>query len=96
MSGKIAIIESEFSQISSNINSIHQELTASYQSILETINSIVSDGGPIVSSEFSPKVTGLTSSFQSDVLSRLETVFETTETAISDFESMIMNIDTSC
>ncbi|MBO0473772.1 hypothetical protein JZO86_08670 [Enterococcus ureasiticus] len=94
MSGKIAVINHEFEQTTSELKSSHQEIIDSYKKVIELTKQLSS--GSLNTDKLSPKIQGLMDGVNSDVVSRLTELFNQTENVIKDYETVIVNVDTSC
>jgi hypothetical protein len=94
MSGKIAVINHEFEQTTSQLKQSHQEIINAYKRIIELTNQLGSDS--LNTEKLTPKIQGLMDGVNSDVISRLTELFNQTENVIKDFETVIVNVDTSC
>lgn len=95
MNGKIAIINHEFSELTDKLERTHTELIDSYKQLIDKTNQLVSSSGSFNTDEVSPKVQKLTESINSDVIARVRTTFQETENAIKNFETIILNIDST-
>ncbi|EOH95937.1 hypothetical protein UAY_03363 [Enterococcus moraviensis ATCC BAA-383] len=92
--GKIAVINHEFEQTTSNLKRSHHEIINSYKKVIELTNQLGS--GSLNTDNLTPKIQGLMDGVNSDVVSRLTELFNQTENVIKDYEAVIMNVDTSC
>lgn len=92
--GKIAVIDQEFTQMATELKANHEEILEAYEKLTELMRAL-SDGA-LKTEQLTPKIEGLLDGVNSDVISRMKELFTQTETVITDYESVIMNVDTSC
>ncbi|MGC6767717.1 hypothetical protein ACYSNR_13935 [Enterococcus sp. LJL128] len=94
MSGKIAVIDQEFTQVAADLERSHQELLDAYEKIIELTKSL--SAGALNTDALTPKIDGLMEGVSSDVIARLKELFTQTKTVIQEYETVIINVDTSC
>ncbi|WP_321384228.1 hypothetical protein [uncultured Enterococcus sp.] len=92
--GKIAVIDQEFTQMATELKANHEEILEAYEKLNELMRAL-SDGA-LKTEQLTPKIEGLLDGVNSDIISRMKELFTQTETVITDYESVIMNVDTSC
>ncbi len=95
MSDKVAIIDDEFTRLIKKLEMNHKSIINNYEIIIRKLEEVVSETGPLYAPQFSPKVKELTETINTDILVRLEKLFEVTEEVIKNYEETIVNLDTS-
>lgn len=95
MSQKVAVYMHEFDTLKSEIEILHEDIIENVQSVVEEISNLVSYGGSINTTEFSPKVQQFTDALKDDVLYDLISVFLASEETIKDYHIMLIGIDST-
>lgn len=93
MANLINMQQTEYDELQTNLAALHEEIISGEAAVREKVLDLVSMEGGFYVEDISGKISTLLSSLKSEAVAQLESAFEGTETAISDYVSAVVQID---
>lgn len=93
MADLINLQQTEYDELQTNLAALHENIISGEAAVREKVLNLVSMEGGFYVADISSKVSLLLTSLKTGAIAQLETAFENTETAISDYVSAVVQID---
>lgn len=96
MADLINLQQSEYNPIQTQLKELHETALKRIRSISNEIRNLSQVDGGFYIDKLSNKVDFLLNVLESDILTLVETNFDSVEASISNFANIIANVDTAC
>lgn len=93
MAEYINMQQTEYDDLQTKLESLHDDIISGDEKVRTAIETLVSIDGGFHIADVSTKIDTLLESLNTDVMEKLKTVFEDSESAISEYVSTVLLID---